>query len=151
MQNVIDPRQLGLTRAITTQAVTTEVLSDPINMEGWDSLIVIVNGGTNAATSGTATVVIKESATSGGTYTAVSGTTMSYAITDDDIRKVGVMESSALTAGTFVKISVTGGTGGSLTCGVECILCNAKDTSFYTAALASPASGDVVALTYDVS
>lgn len=153
MQNYIDPRQLGLVRAITTQAVAadTEVLSDAINMEGWEYLIYVVNGGTNAATSGTVTVVIKESATIGGTYTAVSGSSFTYATTDDGVYRYGIMKASALTVGSFAKVSVTGGTGGTFTAGIDCILVNSKDTAFYTAALACVGSGDVVTASVDIN
>jgi len=140
------------TRAITTQAVgaDTEVLSDAIDTKGWEGFTLEFNGGVNAATSGTATLVVKESATAAGTYTAVPGTTITFATGDDNLFKVGHVKCSALVAGRFVKISITGGTGGTFTCGASVIPDNPKNTVAFTPALFNPGTGDVVALAFDV-
>lgn len=153
MQLTTDPRTLGYTRAITTQAVAadTEVLSDAIDMTGWTHMVLLVNGGANAATSGSVTIVLQESATDSGTYTDVTGTEVTLATTDDNKFVTGLLKSSALTVGPFVKVSITGGTGGTFTCGAEVILLNAKDSGVFTAALAAAGSGDVVALSFDVN
>lgn len=131
-------RPTSVKHGVSPQAIgaTTEVLSAAIDTKGFSYVAILINGGANAATANDAVAVIKQSATSGGTYAAVTGASIGYAAADDNVTKWGIMKTSALTDGTFIKLSMTGGTGGTWTAGGTVLLFNQRDSVVFPPAVA---------------
>lgn len=112
-------QELAVVARIKPQTVTAaaEALSDAIDMKYWDRIVALVNFGDYAGgNDGSVTVVLKAATSSGGTYAAITGKTLTAAnftgSANDD--SVGIIELSAAelladkgVTYTYVKLSVT--------------------------------------------
>lgn len=93
-------------------AGTSDVNSDYIDMDGFRHVSVVVEIGTIAA-SGAVTCSLTQCATSGGTYTAVTGATSTVSADTDD-NKLIVLDLLDVTQ-RYVKLSTVRGDGGNST------------------------------------
>lgn len=108
--------KLGVIGVIQPQAITagaTGVLTAAIDMKDWERIICVAQSGT-LGTSGTLDVAAVASATSGGTYAALTGKSATQLVKATDDNKVVVLEVTqedlAKVSKRYVKIHMVAGT-----------------------------------------
>lgn len=108
--------KLAVVGVIQPQAITagaTGVLTGAIDMKDWERLIVVAQSGT-LGTSGTLDIAAQASATSGGTYAALTGRSATQLVKATDDNKIVVIEVTqddvAKVEKRYVKINMVAGT-----------------------------------------
>jgi hypothetical protein len=118
-----------LAQSVSPQSVTTTVNGSEVDVTSYRWAYVVMNVGTNAATSDDASFVVEVASESGGSFAAVAGTTVTVLQTDDDVAFVGQIDTHQL-AGNFIRVSCTGGTGGAMLASASVVLTADRDTQY---------------------